>query len=78
VQDIINALTAANHTQAYVVIAAKHGVVDWLNQISARFAAAVDANGASIAPPQIWIYSTTDPATFSFGIQRDGVFGQFT
>jgi hypothetical protein len=26
VQDIINTFTAANHTQAYVVIAAKHGV----------------------------------------------------
>jgi len=76
VQDIINTFTAANHTQAYVVIAAKHGVVGWMNQISARFAAAVDANGASVAPAQIWIYSTTDPATFSFGIQRDGVFGQ--
>jgi hypothetical protein len=53
------------------------GLVGWMNQISARFAAAVDANGVSIAPAQIWIYSTTDPATFSFGIQRDGVFGQF-
>jgi hypothetical protein len=76
VQAIISTLTAANHTQAYVVIAAKHGVVGWLNQISARFAAAVDANGASVAPAQVWIYSTTDLATFSFGIQRDGVFGQ--
>jgi hypothetical protein len=25
----------------------------WLNQISARFAATVDANGASVAPAQI-------------------------
>jgi hypothetical protein len=74
VQDIINTLTAANHTQAYVVIAAKHEVFGWMNQISDRFAGAVDV---SVAPAQIWIYSTTDPATFSFGIQRDGVFGQF-
>jgi hypothetical protein len=50
VQAIINTLTAANHTQAYVVIAVNHGVVGWVIQISARFAAAVDANGASVAP----------------------------
>jgi hypothetical protein len=50
VQDIINTLTAANHTQAYVVIAAKHEVFGWMNQISARFAGAVDV---SVVPAQI-------------------------
>jgi hypothetical protein len=76
VQAIINTLTAANNTQAYVVIAAKQGVVGGVIQISAWFAAAVDANDASVALAQVWIHSTTDPATFSFGIQKDGVFGQ--
>ena len=48
----------------------------WLSRISTKFKNAVDANGVSVALAQIWLYSATDDATLSFGIQRDGVFGQ--
>lgn len=75
IQTIVNTLTAANHDQAYVVITCKPGGT-WLSRISTQFKNAVDANNVSVAPAQIWLYSTTDNATFSFGIQRDGAFRQ--
>jgi hypothetical protein len=75
IQTIVNTLTVANHNQAHVVIACKLGG-DWLSRISEKFKTAADANRVSVAAAQIWLYSTTDNATFSFGIRRDGVFGQ--
>jgi hypothetical protein len=75
IQTTVNTLTVANHNQAYVVIACKPGG-DWLSRTSEKFKTAADANRVIVAPAQIWLYSTTNNATFSFGIRRDGVFGQ--
>ena len=69
IQTTVNTLTVANHNQAYVVIACKPGG-DWLSRISKKFKTAADANRVSVAPAQIWLYSTTNNAAFSFGIRR--------
>jgi hypothetical protein len=69
IQTIVDTLIVANHNQAYVVIACKPGG-EWLSRISEKFKTAADANRVSVAPAQIWLYSTTNNATFSFGIRR--------